>query len=1856
MRRKRMKIKRLWSLLLVTVMSLSLVSTSVVAGEQAGGAGSDIVSDVDSSSNVGNTDTNNVGNTDASNVGNTDTNNVGDTDTNIIGNTDTNNTDGSGTNNPDGIVDENLDETTNYTVKVTLPPSYEDEEEAFECADNSGALEQTISEGGAIENIVLTYDMGEYSDESALSEMMMSWADAVNTALADTGLTAVYKAEDKAIIISGRPTKDVNLNLEEVLGNYETELLGDGTHEHCICGNHKTSGCDHDSKLTWTAVDDINEIKGEGNYYLTQDQTLNSAWQCKYNVNLCLNGKSVTGASGSAVIEVVSGASLTITDCKYTAGKITHNNTKGQGINNKGTLVLWNGSITGNTTDARSGGGVRNEGAFTMYGGNISNNTASGYNGGGVYNYENQTFTMYGGSITGNTAQYGGGVDNDGSMTMSGGSISGNTATDKGGGIYEEGVSLTVSGAVRIKGNTKGGAANNVYLTSSLTGSHCINVNGSVSEGTRIGITSENPSGKPTVVKGSEMSSSATKYFVSDDSAYATRVNAENTGLYLGAITSEEKQTHCICGDHDLSGCDGGVHDWIYVESLDEIDDNGYYALKNDVALTGTWTCDHDVYLCLNGKTITGADGKDAIVVSSNKSLTITDCSDEAGKITHTSGSGRGIYNYGTFTLWNGAITDNTVSGINNHGGGVCNKGTFTMNGGSISNNGTNNYNCGGGVCNNSTFTMNGGNISNNSTNQYGGGVYNDGGTFTMNGGNISDNHSSWLGGGVCNENDDSESTFILNGGTIKNNDAVNYNRQSGNGGGVFNDNNCTFTMTGGSITENSARKLAGGGVYNCGNFTITGGSITKNIASAIGGGGVYQSAGSLIMSGSPVIKDNTAGSSVNNAYVDYDSVVTVAAPGMSKDAEVGISGSKGASAVVTGSTDDKAFFSDDSKYELVDNGENGLKFNQHKHCVCGATNCGGDGHDATAIWKGISDLSDITADGNYYLKSNIELSDTWICDYDVKLCLNGKTIYGANGKDVIDVTDKGSLTITDCNENVGSISHKDGQEGRGITNEGKLTLVKGNITGNKSSSEGGGVYNKAKGTFTMTGGSIKGNVAELYGGGVSNTGTFEMSGGEIAGNTLEVDNSCGGGVYNCNTGKFNMTGGCIGGDNAGDGNSAEKYGGGVCNDRGTVTIAGKITGNSADQGGGVYNYDGTIEMTGSEISNNTATTDGGGVYMYSGAFTVSGSTKISDNKGGNVYLPSGKVITVGNKGLTNDANIGITGTKDQTVVSGTSSNANFFSDKDSYLIVKNDTKDGLKLIEPEAHNHCVCGKDTAAETTHTHDSATSWKPLSGTATTLTDGNYYLYDDITLDSDSLTITGTVNLCLNGKTITGADGKPVIQIEKGASLNITDCNENAGNITHAEDEDGFGVYNSTAGTLILWNGNITGNSDESGGGVTNSGTFTMYGGSISNNSVGIIGGGVYNDGKFTMVGGIIAKNESGYIGGGVCNAEPRGSFTTDVGTFTMTGGTITGNTAKYVGGGAYNYDEFIMTGGSITGNTCKEAQGCAGGIANMGILKISGNVNVTGNKVADADDNVGLLNFRDSSDDDDQDDDDQDDDYQSPTITVDGNLAETSRVGVSAYKTKIDLTVVNGSTNTGIFTSDDTNYDLIDNGNGGLKFSYKISGVAVKNSADGNEMTDGKKVYDGKAVAYTEGTLTPSDDGAFLTYTWQMKSGDTYVDIEGNVAPSAIGNYRLLVSAVKEDLVKRTVEYQFEITKEDEPVTPDDPDSGDDSDDSGKDDPDSGDKGGNSGNNDSDSGKDGSGGANGSGGSDGSGSADSGNSGSGSANSNTNNSGTAVSGSAAKTGDSGNMMLWIILMILSGAGFVSIARVIGKARK
>lgn len=152
-------------------------------------------------------------------------------------------------------------------------------------------------------------------------------------------------------------------------------------------------------------------------------------------------------------------------------------------------------------------------------------------------------------------------------------------------------------------------------------------------------------------------------------------------------------------------------------------------------------------------------------------------------------------------------------------------------------------------------------------------------------------------------------------------------------------------------------------------------------------------------------------------------------------------------------------------------------------------------------------------------------------------------------------------------------------------------------------------------------------------------------------------------------------------------GNSAENGGGAVYLNRepSVLTMSGgTISGNTATgSGGGVYIYrTGSVcNLSGGVIENNTAGDNGGGIYINSGNYgklNLSGAPVVQGNtvsgKANNVYLPSGRILTVG--AMTDGAAIGVMTEKvpavDAPVFFGSANDSDFSayftSDREDYI------------------------------------------------------------------------------------------------------------------------------------------------------------------------------------------------------------------------------------------------------------------------------------------------------------------------------------------------------------------------------------------------------------------------------------------------------------------------------------------------------------------------------------------------------------------------------------------------------------
>lgn len=121
-----------------------------------------------------------------------------------------------------------------------------------------------------------------------------------------------------------------------------------------------------------------------------------------------------------------------------------------------------------------------------------------------------------------------------------------------------------------------------------------------------------------------------------------------------------------------------------------------------------------------------------------------------------------------------------------------------------------------------------------------------------------------------------SNTTFTMYGGSITENEC-NSDTYLPCDGGVYAFTNATFTMYGGEITKNQADY--GGGVSTSGNtanFTMYGGSITKNHAGKIGGGMYSNSNNISIYGGSVTDNSVTKNGKAGGIYVSSSDTLTV--------------------------------------------------------------------------------------------------------------------------------------------------------------------------------------------------------------------------------------------------------------------------------------------------------------------------------------------------------------------------------------------------------------------------------------------------------------------------------------------------------------------------------------------------------------------------------------------------------------------------------------------------------------------------------------------------------------------------------------------------------------------------------------------------------------------------------------------------------------------------------------------------------------------------------------------------------------------------------------------------------------------
>ena len=245
-----------------------------------------------------------------------------------------------------------------------------------------------------------------------------------------------------------------------------------------------------------------------------------------------------------------------------------------------------------------------------------------------------------------------------------------------------------------------------------------------------------------------------------------------------------------------------------------------------------------------------------AITLPAGRNITLT--ADEPTTLTMNNSAQRHfIVPAGTtLTLGNNVTLTGAGTTANVMRGGVIVRGALNLNAGSAITNNRASFGGAAQVSTGGTITLNGGAMMNNQASD-GGAIDMMGGRVIINSGTIS-NNTATRGGAI--EMFSANSRVYLNNGTIANNTA------SLDGGGIrVNGANAAFVMTNGTLANNAANGTAatnGGGAIRLANgtATISGGTISGNTARSRGGG-VYVVAGAaeaFTMTGGSIV-DNTA-------------------------------------------------------------------------------------------------------------------------------------------------------------------------------------------------------------------------------------------------------------------------------------------------------------------------------------------------------------------------------------------------------------------------------------------------------------------------------------------------------------------------------------------------------------------------------------------------------------------------------------------------------------------------------------------------------------------------------------------------------------------------------------------------------------------------------------------------------------------------------------------------------------------------------------------------------------------------------------------------------------------------------------
>lgn len=418
------------------------------------------------------------------------------------------------------------------------------------------------------------------------------------------------------------------------------------------------------------------------------------------------------------------------------------------------------------------------------------------------------------------------------------------------------------------------------------------------------------------------------------------------------------------------------------------------------------------------------------------------------------------------------------------------------------------------------------------------------------------------------------------------------------------------------------------------------------------------------------------------------------------------------------------------------------------------------------------------TANRTFYLTEDITTGKTLEFSGTTTLCLNGHTLTYAGFR----IKSNGTLNICDC-QGGGRIVLSSAVE-----NAGTLNLYGGALT----NTAGDGVENTSTGTVNVYGGSVTGAGSAAIG--INNRNIVNVYGGAVSGQT---------GIYTRDggTGTVYMSGGTV----TGTGSA------GIVN-YGTLAVSG-----GSVQGGGISNYR-SLEITGGTVNGRQYAVylnskDGNGVATLAGG-QLHGETA-------DLYAGSG-FVTVGAEGVGpytvkkgNSINITETAPRSFTTAAGQDYSACFIA-LDEGLAFRNTGTGANQVVELYAQ--------------HLHDGVEyPYAPLTAD-TVLTDGGHYLLTEDLTKSFTIPQNTTVDLCLNGHTLSNTDGEDIITL--AGTLNLYDCSAAKTGKINQTGKKGYAViFSGKEAVLNQYGGTIDGDRSASSVVKNDYGSWNFYAGTI-----------------------------------------------------------------------------------------------------------------------------------------------------------------------------------------------------------------------------------------------------------------------------------------------------------------------------------------------------------------------------------------------------------------------------------------